>query len=252
LAYHGRQSLHGLVKHTRLPLRQIKPSLVILVQHHMVMYDKDETNRTHYTANGDAAYNMAFRFGKFAAMVQEQWGENAAYVFRKLATLGQSTINHLAAECDKDKVHPISIHELRRIVHDFLKYGYLSSVTKHNFQPEHIFEAEVESQILVEFNGPPKGKDKPLAEGLKVQYRRRMRDRAFHYLEEEEPPTKRRRLTKPVSNGIKKPITEVQDSHDSDLVSSAPDVKIPDTPLAHFTYFYRTSYSSSISKSVLF
>jgi hypothetical protein len=159
-------------------------------------------------------------------MVQEQWGENAAYVFRKIATLGQANINHLIVECAKDKLHPISNDELRRTVHNFLKHGYLSSVTKHNFQPQHVSDAEVESQIILQFNGPPKGKDKPIAEGMRIQFRRNMRDEAFYHLEEEEPPIKRRKLTKPITNGIKKPLVEVRDNHDSDLISSATDVMI--------------------------
>jgi hypothetical protein len=170
---------------------------------------------------------MAFRFGKYASIVQDQWGEKPAYLFRKIATLGQTTLNHLIAECDKDKSHTINPHELRRIIHDFLKYGYLQTVTKFCFQPQHLFEAEVESQILSFFKGEkPKGKDKELAEKLRVKFRRRMRDEAFHYQEKEnEPPTKRRKLAKP--NGIKKPLVEVVQNLSpptSPSSSSAPDV----------------------------
>ena len=80
-----------------LTTRQVRTTLVVLVQHHLVYHATDENDQTYYSANGLQAYNVCFRIAKTAKWAEDRYGKAASKVILKLSTLGHAKVEDLEA-----------------------------------------------------------------------------------------------------------------------------------------------------------
>ncbi|KAI9367266.1 DNA-directed RNA polymerase III subunit rpc3 [Aspergillus egyptiacus] len=90
-----RLTLQRLVGFTRLSEARLRAALVAMIQHHLVYhYTPLEEGVTYYSANMQAAYNLA-RSGKILEFVEDRLGRYAAIVMSAIMYLGHAQVSHL-------------------------------------------------------------------------------------------------------------------------------------------------------------
>jgi DNA-directed RNA polymerase III subunit RPC3 len=201
----------------------VKSTLVVLVQNHLIHFSEHDDG-FHYSANGDAAYNMTFRYGKFARMVKNRFGDDAVQVFMKIATLGHARIGDLVHAFDANKpllngaskstqeaqhssrVNGIptdnttksplsSVAHLHRTVDRLLSSGFLRLVSEWDYASDIDTKAAAEYMINSRYpEGKPKGKQKPEAAAAIEAQVRQWRDDALSQIDDSQPPLKRRKI----------------------------------------------------------
>jgi hypothetical protein len=217
LAYSGRRSVREIIQRSNLSVRHVKSSLVILVQHLLVLHHT-ESGQTYYTANGDTAYNVAFRFGKMARMARERLGEPAAEVLHKVAALGHVRVGHLVDNFFAKKDHEPtevngvdegqkvkSAYQLHRILDQLLHSGFLCVVTKQAYMTEYDIGVAAEQTEYERLQGRElkNAKDKKAFRADIEKRKRKWRDDAHsHAMEGGEPDSKRRRIAFLISSGL--------------------------------------------------
>lgn len=97
LLRNGRLQLSLIIHHTGLSSRQIKHSLAVLIQQHLVYhYRPPDGDATFYEADSRNAYALV-RPGKIINLVEERYGKAACGVVSNLLLLGHARVDDLAA-----------------------------------------------------------------------------------------------------------------------------------------------------------
>ena len=78
----------------RLPLRQIRCGLAVLVHVHLVYHHSTADGRSAYEANTKTAYNLA-RSGKIVNYAEEKFGQDAALIIAHILLVGQLSVGNL-------------------------------------------------------------------------------------------------------------------------------------------------------------
>jgi DNA-directed RNA polymerase III subunit RPC3 len=95
LLQYGRQPLPKIVQNTRLQPGQVRHSLAVLIQHHLVYYyEAKEEGTTYYEADWRNAYSLV-RAGKIIQLVEQRLGECAARVISVILDLGHVKVRDL-------------------------------------------------------------------------------------------------------------------------------------------------------------
>lgn len=94
LAIYGRLEATQLAQRCRLPLRQIRSGLAVLVQAQLVYHHTSSDQRTSYEANLQAAYDL-IRNGKIIHLAKQTLGKDAALVVAHILSVGQVTMKDL-------------------------------------------------------------------------------------------------------------------------------------------------------------
>jgi hypothetical protein len=217
LAYSGRHPVREIVQRSNLSTRHVKSALVVLVQHLLVRHHT-ESGETFYTANGDMAYNVAFRFGKMARMVRERLGEPAAEVLHNVATLGHARVGDLVEnyfakkDSEPGKSNGVdegqkvkSANQLHRILDQLLHSGFLCVVTRQAFMTEYDIAVAAEQTEYERLGGRElkAAKDKKAFREDIEKRKRKWRDHAHrHATDGGDPESKRRRMAFLLSSGL--------------------------------------------------
>ncbi|KAI9803935.1 MAG: RNA polymerase III subunit C82 [Piccolia ochrophora] len=92
----GRLALPALAQHSKLPIRQLKHGLAVLIQQHLVLhYTSHNDENTHYEADWQSAYTMV-RYGKIIELMQQRFGDDAGKLVSNLLLQGHARIEDLA------------------------------------------------------------------------------------------------------------------------------------------------------------
>ena len=158
---------------------------MVLIQHHLAFHYVEDNGRTHYQANGETAYNIVFRYGKLARIVEERMGSASAEVLMNVVLLGHARASdleyaldlrarpkkgYLQAEAladedvtngdtiangDTDHVSALkpktdinSVPQLHNILDSLLGAGFLKKVVKYQFVPDCDQTIEAERIVL--------------------------------------------------------------------------------------------------------
>ncbi|KAL8699979.1 MAG: hypothetical protein Q9224_001176 [Gallowayella concinna] len=187
LAFNGRLSLSGLVHHTSFSSTELKHSLSVLIQHHLVhWYSPDHESHSFYEANLENSYALT-RFGKYIQLLRHRFGDYAGDLISDIITLGHASVGDLtrtyvpladepgplieiipSEHCSlpsgkhymksdnftKETAH--TADDLHSIVGELLRAGVLRSVHESYFRPaaDNIAEAEAS----VPYDSSTKGK----------------------------------------------------------------------------------------------
>lgn len=95
LAVRGRLSLQAIVKFAGLQTRRVSTTLVVLIQHHLILHYTDDNENTFYEADAMSAYNIGLRYGKAAKIVEGRLGAFASKLLLHVAILGHTTVQEL-------------------------------------------------------------------------------------------------------------------------------------------------------------
>lgn len=239
LAYHGRQSLREIIKHTQLSLPQVKSNLVVLIQYHLVLHStSDDDDRTQYTANCDATYNIAFRYSKYENVLRQRFGHDALElrVFQTIARRGHARISdvleeiglprngHLqngkltgSAKSPAERPLEKPVARIHRATHSLLRTGYLRLVTirDYNTISELIRDSEIETGVERE-----KGKEKQAVIEQARRLREVWRDEALIWVDDGDSPRplKRQKRHRSITNGVQHayPSDGLEDDNESE------------------------------------
>lgn len=91
---HGRLSFRVLLRHSHLGPRQLRHSLAVLIQHHLIFWHSSEDDVTTYEANFTATYALA-RSGKYIKLAEDRFGEVAGEIISNLLLLGHARVGDL-------------------------------------------------------------------------------------------------------------------------------------------------------------
>ncbi|KAL8892127.1 MAG: hypothetical protein Q9215_000884 [Flavoplaca cf. flavocitrina] len=95
LAFNGRLSYSGLVHHSHFSTIEIKHSLSILIQQHLVSwYDPDNLGQAFYEANLENSYALV-RSGKYIKLLKDRFGDTASGLMSDIIVLGHVRIGDL-------------------------------------------------------------------------------------------------------------------------------------------------------------
>jgi hypothetical protein len=194
---------------------------------------------TRFEADGETAYNIAFRYRKLERVVNDRHGPNAATVLMRVALMGFVTLAELEKGFNFTTSKPLpdsakgtpringklavqkpaeptttepspphgikSINELNDILAELVKLGYVSLRTNHHSMPNHVFIAEAERQVSASFHDGegPKGKDEKHDYAIQLNVlKRKWRDEADSLANKGAfSSSKRLKLNKALSNG---------------------------------------------------
>ncbi|KAI9787355.1 MAG: RNA polymerase III subunit C82 [Peltula sp. TS41687] len=97
LMRHGRLALPPLAHHSKLPIRQIKHGLAVLIQQHLVRHHtgSEDNHITYYEADWMEAY-VLLRSGKVIMMAEQRCGQAAGELVSNLLLQGHTTTKDLA------------------------------------------------------------------------------------------------------------------------------------------------------------
>ena len=95
LLYYGRLPFSGLLHHTHLTPRQLKHSLAVLIQQHLVLWYTFDDNTTVYEAELNASYALV-RSGKYIKNVEDRFGQFSGDVLSNFLLLGHARVGDLA------------------------------------------------------------------------------------------------------------------------------------------------------------
>jgi DNA-directed RNA polymerase III subunit RPC3 len=161
---------------------------VVLIQHHFALhYTDSRTGRTYFEANGETAYNIVFRYGKLAKIVEDRLGSDAAELLMTVVLLGHGRVSDIVRELQRQpeevdknaKLHaedqddetvpngatavnsdiPLkpsfgsnskidSIPQVHNLLDSLLCAGFLKKVTEHQFMPDCDREEEARQVVL--------------------------------------------------------------------------------------------------------
>ena len=193
----GRLQLSLLVHRTGLSSRQIKHSLAVLIQQHLVYhYRPPDGDATFYEADWKSAYALV-RPGKIISLVEERFGTAAGGVVANFLLLGHARVDDLAAaynlytgrvdgaSCEdapltnakglngvrKAKASGLTLKSLHTTIYTLLQAGILAQVHPTHFRStaDNRYEAERFVQRYAEFGGGPKGTKQKAAFEVAVQ-----------------------------------------------------------------------------------
>lgn len=204
LLRNGRLQLSLLIHHTGLSSRQIKHSLAVLIQQHLVYhYRPPDGEATFYEADWKNAYALV-RPGKIINLVEERYGKAAGGVVSNLLLLGHARVDDLAAaynldpaKCDgafdedalygnprgppngikkaksnsAGKAGGLTLKSLHSTIYNLLQAGILAQVHPTHFRSaaDNRNEAERLVQRYAEFGGGPRGTKQKAAFEAAVQ-----------------------------------------------------------------------------------
>ncbi|KAL8950530.1 MAG: hypothetical protein Q9222_003440 [Ikaeria aurantiellina] len=95
LAFHGRLAFPGLLHHTRCSSTEIRHSLVVLTQQHLVLWsDTDDSGQAIFEADLTNAYALA-RSGNYVRLTKKQRGDFAGDIISKINILGHVRVADL-------------------------------------------------------------------------------------------------------------------------------------------------------------
>lgn len=154
----GRHTFPALLHHTSLSPRQLRHSLAVLIQEHLVLwYTSDENGVTSYEANQEVCCDL-IRSGKYLTITEERLQEPATSVVSHLITHGHTSVGLLMQACkspsdnftqkkplrngfkckEADKKFAnsnYSIDLLHGTICDLLSSGLIQIVHESNFRP---------------------------------------------------------------------------------------------------------------------
>jgi DNA-directed RNA polymerase III subunit RPC3 len=185
LAQNGRLSRPQLHQITRIPNRQLKHILTVLVQHHILLYHTPDEGLPFYQVDWHC-YNIV-RINRVNCLAQERYGDLAGKIFAFTQQLGRSKIGDLAQAFDfspvpkrdsaidtpglvngKDGGHnaagsgTTTVGQFHSTLRKLLKAGFLVKVGKRAHIPAADLQAEMEEIVISEqfpdrkVNGPKK------------------------------------------------------------------------------------------------
>ncbi|KAL8833040.1 MAG: hypothetical protein Q9170_004545 [Blastenia crenularia] len=95
LAFHGRLPIPSLKYHTQLSPIEIRHSLSVLIQQHLVLwYDAGDSGQALYEADVSSSYALA-RSGKYIQLVKERLGDTASSIISNVIVLGHVSVGDL-------------------------------------------------------------------------------------------------------------------------------------------------------------
>ncbi|KAL8773939.1 MAG: hypothetical protein Q9209_001369 [Squamulea sp. 1 TL-2023] len=95
LAFNGRLSFSGLIHHTHFSPTEVKHSLSVLIQQHLVLwYDPDNVGQASYEANLERSY-LLVRSGKYIQLLNGRFGEFAGNLILHVIILGHVSVGDL-------------------------------------------------------------------------------------------------------------------------------------------------------------
>ena len=98
--YYGRLNFSALIHHTGLTPKQLKHSLVVLIQQHLAFWDVSaEGDSSYYEANWRSAYDLA-RSGKLIKVVEDRYGQSVGGLVSNLLLSGHVSVSDLAQAYD--------------------------------------------------------------------------------------------------------------------------------------------------------
>ena len=173
-----------------MPVAQLKQTLTVLIQQHLILHNTEDTDfnleSAYYEADGLVAYNFTQRQGKIADLIGVRHGEAAAGVTSSLLEWGDARIRDIAVGYEVAEVWPDtktlqviasrssrvnSADHLADILQTLLREGFLIPITKWNVKPAHDIEQEAERNVLTRprfRNGLQKKQDKEeFADGVR-------------------------------------------------------------------------------------
>lgn len=153
LCQFGRLSLVDLKRHSKLPERILKQTLVVLVQQHLVVhYTFHEGNRdvTYYDCAWEQAYQLVHS-GRIIRTAEERYGDNGAMIVSNMLELGHARVSDFLAaygkvekksrgkEAEKTNGNAapevMSVGTLRELMGKMLEDRFLIQVHKHHMHP---------------------------------------------------------------------------------------------------------------------
>lgn len=90
----GRASFSALIHETRLPSRNLRNALAVLIQQQLCLWYTDEDGLTHYEAESSNAYALV-QSGKIIKITEERCGEAAGILMFNLLELGHCKVGDL-------------------------------------------------------------------------------------------------------------------------------------------------------------
>ena len=97
---YGRLDFSALLHHTGLTPKQLKHSLVVLIQQHLAFWDVSaESDSSYYEANWRSAYDLA-RSGKLIKVVEDRYGQSVGGLVSNLLLSGHVSVSDLAQAYD--------------------------------------------------------------------------------------------------------------------------------------------------------
>ena len=97
---YGRLDFSALLHHTGLTPKQLKHSLVVLIQQHLAFWDvSTESDSTFYEANWCSAYDLV-RSGKLIKVVEDRYGQSVGGLVSNLLLSGHVSVSDLAQAYD--------------------------------------------------------------------------------------------------------------------------------------------------------
>ena len=203
LLRNGRLQLSLLIHHTGLSSRQIKHSLAVLIQQHLVYhYRPPDGDATFYEADWENAYALV-RPGKIINIVEERYGKAAGSVVSNLLLLGHARVDDLAeaynlgtgrvygashedvpytnskglpngarkGKTTSTNARGLTLVSLHTAIYKLLQAGILAQVHSTQFRSaaDNRNEAERVVQRCLEFAGGPKGTKQKAAFEAAVQ-----------------------------------------------------------------------------------
>ncbi|KXT04750.1 hypothetical protein AC578_9700 [Pseudocercospora eumusae] len=176
LAQNGRLTRLHLQQTLRIPARQLRHALSILIQQHILLHNTTEEGLTFYHVDWRNAYYLV-RSNSIISLTRDRYGESAARIVTSLIQLGHARVGDLAQAFDftptskRDSgvdscnehvncdtlVNPTYTHDSRKIntlghfhtaLRTLLKAGFLKKITKRSYLPAADLEAEIEELVI--------------------------------------------------------------------------------------------------------
>ena len=95
-----------MLYHTHLTHRQLKHSLTVLIQQHVVLWYTSSDESTQYEANYPAAYTL-IRSGNYVKVAKEKFGDYAGAVITNLLLLGHARVGDLLQTCEESNLEAL-------------------------------------------------------------------------------------------------------------------------------------------------
>ncbi|KAF2229384.1 hypothetical protein EV356DRAFT_455953, partial [Viridothelium virens] len=96
----GRASLPTLRTETRLPLRNLRNALAVLIQQHLCLWCTDEDGYTYYESDWYQAYALV-QSGKIVKIVEERCGKTAGILVSNLLEMGHCKVGDLVSAYER-------------------------------------------------------------------------------------------------------------------------------------------------------
>ncbi|EME86548.1 uncharacterized protein MYCFIDRAFT_43158, partial [Pseudocercospora fijiensis CIRAD86] len=181
LADNGRLTRWQLQQTTRIPARQLRHALAVLIQQHLLLHNTTEEGLTFYHVDWRNAY-YTLRSNSIISLTRDRYGESAAKIVTSLIQLGHARVGDLAQAFDftsttkRDSAvdscnehvncealvngahaHAHTGHDSGKIttlghfhatLRTLLKAGLLKKISKRSYLPAADLEAEIEELVI--------------------------------------------------------------------------------------------------------